>query len=72
MTLLTPCPLKIAAIWGSACKSKRNTYTSCQGRRGRIIMARVVAKQIFDFDSKQDGPSAGIATPKSDGYALEA
>jgi hypothetical protein len=25
-------------------------------------MALVVAKQIFDFDSKQDGPSAGIAT----------
>ena len=35
-------------------------------------MALVVAKQDLEFDRTQDGPSAGIATPKSDGYALEA
>jgi len=64
MTLLAPCPAKIAAIGGSACRGKCITYTSFQGRRGKILMARVVAKQKFEFDSTQDGPSAGIATPK--------
>ena len=72
MTLLAPCPAKIAAIVGSACRGKCITYSSFLGRRGRVIMALVVAKQDLEFDRTQDGPSAGIATPKSDGYALEA
>jgi hypothetical protein len=33
-----------------------------EGRRESIIMALVVAKQIFKFDSTQDGPSAGKTT----------
>lgn len=72
MTLLAPCPAKIAAIGGSACRGECIPYTSFLGRRGRVVMALVVAKQNLEIDRTQDGPSAGIATPKSDGHALEA
>jgi hypothetical protein len=55
-------PSENSKNWGSACKSKRSAYTSFEARGGSIFMALVVAKQIIQFDSTQDGPSAGITT----------
>jgi hypothetical protein len=47
--------------WGAQHARVDASHTRAfKGRRGSIIMALVVAKQIIQFDRTQDGPSAGI------------